>query len=466
MAHARGDCRRDCAHRVAYAAVRGGSASAAHKAGFSACLVTDIGGLNDKSFNHLAYVGLQHAQRAGIKGRVIQSKSGSDYIPNLKACVQSGAGITIGVGFLMTARWTRSPRRSRTTSSPSSTTTLPVMKHKPKNVEGLLFSEQQAGYLVGYAAGMWAKSHNGKAVGSVGGFKIPPVDRYIAGFQYGAKKADPGIKTLNGYSNDFVKQAKCKETALNQIAQGSVVEFQVAGQCGLGVLDASHEKGIFGIGVDADQGYLGSWVMTSALKRVDVSVYNAIQSANHGKLKGGGNKQFTASIGGVGYGKWSSKVPASIKNAVAAQFSAAQGRQDQGYSDVRQVDASGLELVTEGRAERPAPRVQPLGFSAMRQGAMRSAPCSPACSLRVGAAAASTPRPRPPGPLRRRAGFASAWSGRCASTCRGSCRDKSGCRGSPTTRSSWSTRGTRVRRSSQQRHARIPRFTSRSSEQA
>ena len=130
----------------------------------------------------------------------------------------------------------------------------------------------------------------------------------------------PGIKTLNGYSNDFVKQAKCKETALNQIAQGSVVEFQVAGQCGLGVLDASHEKGIFGIGVDADQGYLGSWVMTSALKRVDVAVYNAIQAANHGTLAGGTNKQFGADIGGVGYGKWSSKVPASIKSAVAAQF--------------------------------------------------------------------------------------------------------------------------------------------------
>ena len=73
-------------------------------------------------------------------------------------------------------------------------------------MQGLLFREQEAGYLVGYAAGMWAKTHNGKAVGSVGGLKIPPVDRYIAGFQYGAKKADPGIKTLNSYSNDFVKQ--------------------------------------------------------------------------------------------------------------------------------------------------------------------------------------------------------------------------------------------------------------------
>jgi basic membrane protein A len=302
------------------AAVRGSSASAAHSAKFSACLVTDIGGLNDKSFNHLAYVGLLHAQRAGVKIRVIQSHSPADYIPNFKACVQWGAGVTIGVGFLMTdsldAIATAYPHNKFAIVDVDVTT----MKHKPKNVEGLLFREQQAGYLVGYAAGLWAKSHGGKAVGSVGGLKIPPVDRYIAGFQYGAKKADPGITTLNDYSQDFVAQAKCKEKALNQIAQGSVVEFQVAGQCGLGVLDAAHEKGIFGIGVDADQGYLGPWVMTSALKRVDVAVYNAIQAANHNTLAGGKNKEFGADIGGVGYGFWSPKVPASIKNAVAHQY--------------------------------------------------------------------------------------------------------------------------------------------------
>ena len=302
------------------AAVRGTSASAARKAAFSACLVTDIGGLNDKSFNHLAYVGLQHAERAGIKGRVIQSHSPADYIPNLKACVQSGAGITIGVGFLMADSIDAIASAFPTKKFAIVDVDATSLKHKPKNVEGLLFKEQEAGYLVGYAAGLWAKMHGGKAVGSVGGLKIPPVDRYIAGFQYAAKKADPGIKTLNDYSQDFVKQAKCKEAALNQIAQGSVVEFQVAGQCGLGVLDAAHEKGVWGIGVDADQGYLGPWVATSALKRVDVAVYNAIQAANHGKLQGGKNKVFGASIGGVGYGKWSKSVPASIRAKVAAQF--------------------------------------------------------------------------------------------------------------------------------------------------
>jgi len=302
-----------------FAALRGSSASAAPKA-FSACLVTDIGGLNDKSFNHLAYVGLQAAQKSGVKGRVIQSASGSQYIPNLSACAKSGAGITIGVGFLMT-----DAMDAVATAFPKSKFAIvdvdvTGLKHKPKNVEGLLFKEQEAGYLVGYAAGMYVKANGGSAVGSVGGLKIPPVDRYIAGYQFGAKKADPGIKTYNDYSQNFVAQSKCKEKALNQIAQGSTVEFQVAGQCGLGVLDAAHEKNVFGIGVDADQGYLGPWVMTSALKKVDVAVNSAILAAKGGKLKGGANVVFGASVNGVGYGKWSPRVSASIKNAVATQF--------------------------------------------------------------------------------------------------------------------------------------------------
>ena len=279
-----------------FAALRGSSASAAHKAPFTACLVTDIGGLNDKSFNHLAYVGLQQAQKRGIKGRVIQSKSPADYIPNLQACVKSGAGITIGVGFLMT-----DAMDAVATSYPSNKFAIvdvdvTSMKHKPKNVQGLLFKEQEAGYLVGYAAGLYAKATGGKAVGSVGGLKIPPVDRYIAGYQYGAKKAFPGIKVLNDYSQDFVAQAKCKEKALNQIAQGSVVEFQVAGQCGLGVLDAARSKKVFGIGVDADQCYLGPHVMTSALKKVDIAVYTAITGAKNGTAKGGTNAIFGAKV--------------------------------------------------------------------------------------------------------------------------------------------------------------------------
>jgi basic membrane protein A len=177
------------------------------------------------------------------------------------------------------------------------------LKDKPKNVQGLLFKEQEAGYLAGYLAALWAKDNNAKVISTVGGQKIPPVDHYIAGYQAGAKAAFPGIKTLNAYSQDFVDQAKCKEIALDQIAQGSKVVFQVAGQCGLGALDAAKEKGVQGIGVDADQSYLGAHILTSALKKVDVAVYDAIKRATDGKFKGGTDVIATVKNGGVGLGK-------------------------------------------------------------------------------------------------------------------------------------------------------------------
>jgi basic membrane protein A len=284
-------------------------------------LVTDIGGLNDKSFNFLANKGLQQAKsQLGVTVTVKESKGDADYVPNLQFFAAKKYDLVIAVGFLMGDATEKVAGKFPNVKFAIIDSSAAGMKSKPKNVEGLLFSEQEAGYLVGYLSGLYAKDNNVTTVGSVGGQKIPPVDHYIAGFQAGAKKADPSIKTLNAYSQDFVDQAKCKELALNQIAKGSKVEFQVAGQCGLGVLDAAKEKNVLGIGVDADQGYLGTQVMTSALKRVDVAVYSAIKAAKAGKLKGGTDATFGAKDNGVGYGKWSSKVPVSIRNAVAAQF--------------------------------------------------------------------------------------------------------------------------------------------------
>jgi basic membrane protein A len=199
------------------------------------------------------------------------------------------------------------------------------MKSKPKNVEGLLFSEQEAGYLVGYLSGLYAKDNSATTVGSVGGLKIPPVDHYIAGFQAGAKAADPSIKTLNGYSQDFVDQAKCKEIALDQISKGSKVEFQVAGQCGLGVLDAAKEKSVQGIGVDADQAYLGPQVFTSALKKVDVAVFNAIKAAQADQYAGGTDILNTVKSGGIGYGKLNATAEKYAAQVKAVQDKIASG---------------------------------------------------------------------------------------------------------------------------------------------
>ena len=188
---------------------------------------------------------------------MLLSKSNGDYVPNLTTLAQQQYDLSVGVGFLMADAMATVAGKFPNNNFAIIDFSAAGLKGKPQNVEGLLFKEQEAGYLVGYLAGLWAKDNNAKTVSTVGGQKIPPVDHYIAGFQKGAKDANPGIKTLNGYSQDFVDQAKCKEIALDQIAQGSKVVFQVAGQCGLGALDAAKEKGVQGIGVDADQSYLG-----------------------------------------------------------------------------------------------------------------------------------------------------------------------------------------------------------------
>jgi basic membrane protein A and related proteins len=267
-------------------------------------LVTDIGGLNDRSFNQLANEGLERAKsELGVQGRVLTSKANSDYVPNLSSLAQQKYDLVIGVGFLMADAMDTVATKFPDVKFAIIDVDATGLKHKPANVTGLLFKEQEAGYLAGYMAGLYVKAAGGDTISSVGGQKIPPVDHYIAGYQAGAKAANPDVKTLNGYSQDFVDQAKCKEIALNQIQQGSKVVFQVAGQCGLGALDAAKEKSAQGIGVDADQAYLGDQVMTSAQKKVDVAVETAIKAAQDGSLKGGTNTTFDLKNDGVGIGK-------------------------------------------------------------------------------------------------------------------------------------------------------------------
>jgi basic membrane protein A len=288
------------------------TASAVPKIG----LVTDIGGLNDHGFNHLAYVGLQEAQaKLGVQTRVLESHSSADYIPNMTSLAQQGYNLIIVVGFLM-------DDSVITVAKQFPKTDFMIIdngwsKGNPPNLEGTLFHEQEAGYLVGYLSGLLFKGQS-VTMSTVGGEKIPPVDRYIAGFQAGAKAGDPSVTLLNGYSQDFVAQDKCKNLALQQIAQGSKVVFQVAGGCGLGALDAAKQKHVWGIGVDADQSYIGPQVLTSALKRVDTDVFTTIKQYRNGIWKGGRTFTFDVANGGIDIGKVSPKVPKSIVAKVEA----------------------------------------------------------------------------------------------------------------------------------------------------
>jgi basic membrane protein A len=288
-------------------------------------LVTDIGGLNDRGFNSLANEGLERAaSELDAEIRVLESKSDADYIPNLSTLAEEGFDLVISVGFLM-------GEATHTAAEEFPDTKFAIIDNaygdppdceaegqlcNLDNLQGLLFKEQETGYLAGYLAGLVTETNT---ISSVGGIKIPPVDRFIAGYQAGAKASNPDITTLNAYSEDFVDQAKCKEVALDQIAEGSDVVFQVAGGCGLGALDAAQQEGVWGIGVDADQAFLGEHVLTSALKRVDEAVFQTIQAVADGSFTGGGVTLFGLAEDGVGLGEFSPNAPQEAIDEALAQ---------------------------------------------------------------------------------------------------------------------------------------------------
>ncbi|MDX6596740.1 MAG: basic rane protein [Gaiellales bacterium] len=297
-------------------------------------LVTDIAGLGDKSFNYLAGQGLKQAEKKyGVKGDVTVSKSNNDYVPNITKYALKGYDLVIAVGFLEEQAVGQVAKKFPNVKFAIIDDSASVKALKGlKNVEGILYKEWEAGYLVGYLAGLFEQSgakglNSANVISSVGGIAIPPVDHYIAGFQYGAKAANPGIKLLNGYSGDFVAQDKCQGLAQQQIAQGSDIIFQVAGQCGLGAINAARDKGYWGIGVDADQSkQIGSkQLLASATKGVDVSVVDVIGQVVNNKFRGGKDLLLGINEQGAGIQGINPAVPSAIRakvNALIAKMKA------------------------------------------------------------------------------------------------------------------------------------------------
>jgi basic membrane protein A len=275
-------------------------------------LVSDVGRFNDRSFNQSALEGLQRAEEElGLTGRPVESRQTSDYVPNLSTLAREGFDLSIAVGFLLAEA-----TNTAATRFPDSNFAIidysvkaPPFKTNP-NVQGLTFATNENSFMIGCLAGLMVERQGGRQViSAVGGIKLPTVDIFIAGYQAGAKECNPQVRTLVGYSQDFVAQDKCKEIALNQIAQGSQVIFQVAGGCGLGALDAAQERDKWGIGVDRDQSNLGPHILTSAVKRVDQSVFLTSQAVVNGEFQGGTDAVFDLENEGVAVGKISDQVP-------------------------------------------------------------------------------------------------------------------------------------------------------------
>jgi basic membrane protein A len=281
-------------------------------------LVVETGGI-DHPYSHGGYLGLERAVRElGIRGRVLTPAPKEGYVPSLTLLARQKYDLVIGPGFIATGVATSAIDKVATEFPDTRFAIIDFahedLPHRPMNVVGLVFREEQAGYLAGHlAARVLGLSSGEQVVSSVGGRRVPSVERWIAGYQAGARGADPGVTTLNSYTDDFLDPVKGRSVALSQIAKGSRVVFQVASDCGLGALEAAGERGVWGIGVDVDQSHLGRHILTSAVKRMDVAVFETIEELARGTLETGRTSCFSLGNGGVGLGSISEEVPRSFK---------------------------------------------------------------------------------------------------------------------------------------------------------
>ena len=308
-------------------------------------LVTDVGTLSDKSFNASAWAGVEQAMKElGVEGKAIESKQPTDYQKNIEQFVNEGYDLVITVGFLMgddtAAMAMKYPNQkfaivdvgyfpTKDSKICDDTKTDCYAAGGLSNVNSLLFAEDQSGFLAGAVAALMSKTGT---IGSVVGINIPPVCKFKVGFEKGAKYAKPDIKTFGVYQQPGPKAFNDpewgKETALSQIKEGADVIFAAGGQTGNGGLlgiaeEAAAGKAVLGIGVDQDQYNTLEGarpiLLTSAMKRVDVSTFTAVKSVVDGSYKAG-ISLYNISNDGVGIAPFhdvDSKVPAEVKTKLA-----------------------------------------------------------------------------------------------------------------------------------------------------
>ncbi|MBI5034469.1 MAG: BMP family ABC transporter substrate-binding protein, partial [Chloroflexi bacterium] len=298
-------------------------------------LVTDVGGVNDKSFNQSAWAGVQKAAKEwGWDAKFIESKQPTDYEKNIDQFATENYDAIVTVGFLMgdataiKAKQYPKIKFAIIDNSYFPTKGVAYCDDTKKdcyvdggltNVTSLMFQEDQVGFLAGVLAGGMTKTGT---VCTVSGMEIPPVVRFVVGFQNGAKYVKSDAKTLNVYIPSFTDPAKGKETGQSMISQGCDVVFGVGGNTGNGGLLAAKEKNLMAIGVDVDQYVtypeVASALISSAAKNVDVAVYEYLKAVNAGTSKAGA---ITANLqnGGVGlapFHDWDSKIPQAVKDKI------------------------------------------------------------------------------------------------------------------------------------------------------
>ena len=260
---------------------------------FKIGLITDVGGVNDGSFNQSAWEGLEKAgEELGVEVNYLESATDADYQPNMETFVDEDYDLIISVGYML-ADATREAAEANPDTKfaiiDDSSIDLP-------NVTSLMFKAEQASYLVGYVAGLTTKTNN---IGFVVGMTNETMNQFGYGYCAGAIDANPDITVQQFNANSFADSATGKTMANTAITNGADIVFQAAGATGLGVIEACHEAGVYALGVDSDQSSIApKTVLTSAMKRVDNAVYDAVQELIDDKLEGG-VQTFDLAAGGV-----------------------------------------------------------------------------------------------------------------------------------------------------------------------
>lgn len=272
-------------------------------------MVTDVGGVNDQSFNQSAWEGLQRTKKEmGIKVSYQESKQDADYPANLETLYDAKNDLIWGIGFkmadaiLIAAKQNPKQKYAIIDYSYGAKT--------PPNVLGVMFKAEEGAFLAGYISAKMSKTGT---LGFIGGMSVPIIHSFQYGFKAGAKYANPKINILEQYAESFTDAAKGKAIANQMMGKGADVVFHAAGAVGDGVIEAVKEKNKMAVGVDRDQNYLAPKnVITSSMKRIDNAIFNVVADLNKGTFKGGTTIEYGLKDGAVDVAPTTTKMVPSI----------------------------------------------------------------------------------------------------------------------------------------------------------
>ena len=295
----------------------GGGQQAKSSGGFKVGFVTDVGGVNDQSFNQSAWEGLQRfGKEAGADVSYIESRDESNYAPNIDTFADQNCDLIWGVGFMLGDAFAQAGK-----DYPKHQFAIVDYAYSPdqvpnKNVTGVVFAAEQCSFLVGYIAGKMTKT--GK-VGHINGIASPTMESFAVGYYAGVLTANPNVQIMGQYSGSFGDPAAGKNIANQYFADGADIIYSAAGATGNGAIEAAREQNKWAIGVDMDQNYIApNNVLTSALKRVDNALYDVSDMARKGTLQGGSTLLYDLKNNGVGYATTGNHIPKNVIDEVEA----------------------------------------------------------------------------------------------------------------------------------------------------